>query len=183
MGQVLKTEVRYGIFRCFLGSLLLWERTHENKTRPIPYKDRTVPSWSWMAYPGGIGFVADAMKYHRVPRHMDLGFTQDGEALNVKVRMFGGDCRMEDKGEEHAIFDGARQVGSLSFDVADQIQLQDCNCVVVSMVDDYGKRDARKNYYVLVIGKKAGGGGYERVGVGKVEAQHVSRECVAGTLW
>ncbi|KAK0742975.1 hypothetical protein B0T18DRAFT_414152 [Schizothecium vesticola] len=72
-----------------------------------------------MAYPGGIGFIADAMKDYKVLRRMDLGFTKDGEALNVKVRKFGGDCRMEDKGEEHAIVDGTRQVGSLSFDVAD----------------------------------------------------------------
>ena len=136
-----------------------------------------------MAYPGGIGFIADATKEHKIPRRMDLDFTEDGEALNVKVRKFGGDCRMEDKGEDHAIVDGTRQVGSLSFDVADQIQLKDCNCVVVSMVRDYWKEDARKTYHILVIGEKAEGGGYERVGVGKVEAQYVSRECVPGTLW
>ena len=35
----------------------------------------------------------------------------------------------------------------------------------------------------LLGGGKAGGGGYERVGVGKVEAQYVSRDCIAGTLW
>ncbi|KAK0741097.1 hypothetical protein B0T18DRAFT_440491 [Schizothecium vesticola] len=138
MEQALKTE----------------ERTHENKTRPIPYKDRTVPSWSWMAYPGGIGFIADATKDHTVLRRMDLGFTKDGEALNVKVRKFGGDCR------------------SLSFDVADQIQLKDCNCI----------EDARKTYYVLVIRKKGWRRRYKRVGVGKVEAHYVSRECVPGTL-
>jgi len=114
---------------------------------------------------------------------MDLGFTKNGEALNAKVRKFDGDCRMEDKGEEHAIFDGTRQVGSLWFDVTDQIYLKYCNCVVVSMVRDYRKEDARKTYHVLVFGGKAGGGGYERVGVGKVEAQYVSRDCIAGTLW
>ena len=50
------------------------------------------------------------------------------------------------------------------------------------MASNYRKEDARKTYHVLVIREKAGGGGYERVGVRKVEAQYVSRDCVAGTL-
>jgi hypothetical protein len=66
--------------------------------------------------------------------------------------------------------------------VADQIELKECNCVVVSMVKDYQKEDARKTHHVLIIGEKAGGGGYERLGVGKVEAPYVFRDCVAGTL-
>lgn len=180
MEQVLDSKVRYGIFRCFFGSLFLWRRTHMNKTARIFYGKRTVPSWSWMAYSGGIEFIADAMQNRMVPDYLDLGFTSDGEALHVKVRKFGGDCRMKDKGEEHAIVDGTRQVGSLWFDVADQIQLKDCHCAVVSMAKDGERDDARKTYYVLVIRKE---GRYERVGVGKVEAQYVSRECVAGTLW
>lgn len=153
-----------------------------NKTARISYKKRTVPSWSWMAYSGGIAFIADAMQDRRVPHRVDLGFTEDGEALNVKVRKFVGDCRMEDRGEEYAIVDGTQQVGSLWFDVADQIQLKDYSCAVVSMVKDDKKADARKTYYVLVIRKKAWRRGYKRAGVGKVEAQYVSRECVAGTL-
>ena len=44
------------------------------------------------------------------------------------------------------------------------------------------KEDARKTYHVLVIQKRTKGGGYQRVGVGKVEARYVSRDCVAGTL-
>ncbi|KAK3391247.1 heterokaryon incompatibility protein-domain-containing protein [Podospora didyma] len=182
MGQVLETEVRYGIFHRFFSSLLLWRRTYKNKTPPIPYEDRTVPSWSWMAYSGGIEFIADSTQVLMVPRRVDLGFNKDGEALNVQVRKFGGNCRVEDKGEEHAIVDGTEQVGSLWLDVADQIRLEDCSCVVVSIARDK-KEDARKTCHVLVIWEKAGGGGYERVGVGKVEAQYVSSDCVAGTLW
>ncbi|KAK3389246.1 hypothetical protein B0H63DRAFT_388898, partial [Podospora didyma] len=83
MGQVLRIEVRYGIFRYFLGSLLLWRRTYENKTPVIPNKDRTVPSWSWMAYAGGIDFVLDAKARLMILPRIDLGFTKDGNALNV----------------------------------------------------------------------------------------------------
>ncbi|KAM7222746.1 Heterokaryon incompatibility protein (HET) domain containing protein [Rhypophila decipiens] len=182
MAQVLNTEMRYGIFRCFLSSLLLWKRD-ENKTSPISYHNRSVPSWSWMAYPGGLNFILDANSDLKVPMAVDLGFIKDGKALNIKVRKFSGDFRMEDKGEEYAIVDATEQIGSIWFDVADQIQLKDCNCSVVGMVGDERKEDARKTYHVLIIREKDGDGGYERVGVGKVEAQYVSRDCVAGTLW
>ncbi|KAK4194081.1 heterokaryon incompatibility protein-domain-containing protein [Triangularia verruculosa] len=187
IGEVLSTEVRYGIFRCFLGSLLLWRRVHE-KSPPISYKDRTVPSWSWMAYSGGIDFISDAKKDLLVPRFVDLGFADDGQTLNVKVRKFGGNCRMEQIGEEYAIINGTKEVGSLWFDVADQISLEHCNCVVVSMIRDSSVfhssvEDSRQTYHVLIIREKAGSGVYERLGVGKVEAQYVSIDGVAGTLW
>ncbi|KAK4205828.1 hypothetical protein QBC37DRAFT_464877, partial [Rhypophila decipiens] len=182
MAQVLETEVRYGIFRCFFGSLLLWKRD-KDKTSPISYSNRSVPSWSWMAYPGGIDFIVGAKRTLKVPRAVDLGLIEDGKALNVKVRKFSGDFRMEDKGEEYAIVDGTEQVGLLWRDMADPIRLEDCNCVVVSMVEDEEKEGARQTYHVLIILEKAEGGGYERVGAGKVEARYVSSDCVAGTLW
>ncbi|KAK3358239.1 heterokaryon incompatibility protein-domain-containing protein [Lasiosphaeria hispida] len=182
-GEVLQTEVRYGVFRCFLGSLLLWKRTQENKSPPIPYKVRTVPSWSWMAYSGGIDFISDAKRDLMVPDYQDLDFADGGQALNVKVRQFGGNCRLSKKGEEHAIVDGAKEVGSVWFDVADQIQLEDCNCVVVSMPKDGKKYGPRKTYHILIIRKKIRDREYERVGVGKVEAQYVSSDGSTRTLW
>ena len=135
-----------------------------------------------MAYPGGIDFIVAADKSLMVPKRVDFGFIEDGKALSVKVRKFSGDFRMEDQGE-YAIVDGTEHVGSIWFDVADHIRLEDCNCVVVSMAGNEKKENARKTYHVLVIRGKAEGGGYERVGVGKVEAQYVSSDCVAGTLW
>jgi len=92
MGQVLRIEVRYGIFRCFLSPLFLWKRTYEKKILLIPYKDRTVLLWFWMVYSGGIGFIADATQDRMVPRCMRLGFAEDGKALNVEVRKFDRDC-------------------------------------------------------------------------------------------
>ncbi|KAK3363903.1 heterokaryon incompatibility protein-domain-containing protein [Lasiosphaeria hispida] len=182
VGKVLQTEVRHGIFRRFLGSLLLWRRTQENKSPPISYKVQTVPSWSWLAYSGGIDFISDAKWDLLIPHYEDLGFADDGQALNVKVRQFGGNFRMGKKGEECAIVDGTKEVGFVWFDVTDQIQLKDCNCVVVSMLND-DKKDPQKTYHVLIIRKKARDGEYERVGVGKVEAQYVSTDGSTGTLW
>ncbi|KAI3570894.1 heterokaryon incompatibility protein-domain-containing protein [Fusarium oxysporum f. sp. albedinis] len=185
MRHALRTEVRYGIVRCFLGSLLLWKCTSEGKTALINYGDRRVPSWSWMAYPGAIDFITDAKQRLMVPRSADLDFTEDGKALNVKVRQFK-DCRIFQYGKQCRIFDRTafawiRKVGSLWFDVADRIEFK--YCVVVGVGDDYEKEESRKTYYILVVREKLGGGEYERVGVGKVEARYVSRECDEAKLW
>jgi hypothetical protein len=49
----LKCQSRYGIFQQYLHRNLLWQ-TSDNKMERIVYKNRNVPSWSWMAYNGGI---------------------------------------------------------------------------------------------------------------------------------
>ncbi|KAK3373471.1 heterokaryon incompatibility protein-domain-containing protein [Lasiosphaeria ovina] len=181
MAQVLQTEVRYGIFDCFLSALLLWKRSQEDKTPRISYGDRTVPSWSWMAYSGGIDFLSDKTQDLLVPRRVDLGFTDDGKALDVKVRRFGENFRVEQKGKGHVAVNGTDEVGPIWFDVADRIEFK--HCVVVGMDKRDRKENAQKTYYVLVVRKKEDGVAYERLGVGKVEAQYVSRDWDAGTLW
>ncbi|KAH7146694.1 heterokaryon incompatibility protein-domain-containing protein [Dactylonectria estremocensis] len=170
MRHALRTEVRYGIVRCFLGSFLLWKRCDEEKTALINYGDRTVPSWSWMSYPGGIDFISDAKQRLMVPRSADLDFTDDVDTLTVKVRRFR-DCRIGQDGKQffaRTAFSWTRKVGSLWLDVADRIEFK--HCVVVGMDDEYRKEESRKTYYILVVREKQGGEGYERLGVGKVEA-------------
>ncbi|KAK3994574.1 heterokaryon incompatibility protein-domain-containing protein [Cladorrhinum sp. PSN332] len=182
INQVLRTDSYYGIFRLFLGSLLLWKRTQENGP-PIQYTtDQVVPSWSWMAYSGGIDFILGPTNYFLVPRRKDLDFSGGGRELNVKVRNFGASCRVEKREEKYVILNGTEEVKTLWFNMADQIQFKDCNCVVIGALED-GKEDARKDYYVIVIRETAGRGRrYKRVGVGKVEAKHVSMECASGAL-
>ncbi|UPK93057.1 hypothetical protein LCI18_003992 [Fusarium solani-melongenae] len=40
MGHVFDTKAKHGILRCFLASLLLWKRTGEESTAPIPYHEK-----------------------------------------------------------------------------------------------------------------------------------------------
>jgi len=47
-------QSRYGIFQPYLHRNLLWQRSDEEKAKRIRYETRIVPSWSWMAYNGGI---------------------------------------------------------------------------------------------------------------------------------
>ncbi|KAK4640743.1 hypothetical protein QC761_606980 [Podospora bellae-mahoneyi] len=185
MEQVLHSKAKYGIFRFCLSSLLLWKRTDQQKPL-IPYKDE-VPSWSWMAYSGGIEFILDSNPSFRVPRLVDLDYADDRPVLNVKVRNFGGNCKMGINKEKYVILDGEEEVGSLWFDMADQIRSEDCNCVVVGALDvdmeDHKVEDTRKCYYMIIVQKEDGDRGYKRVGVGIVRAQYVSEECISSILW
>jgi hypothetical protein len=144
---------RYGVFRCFLSNLLLWKRSDEKKTAPIVYKGRKVPSWSWMAYYGGIDFITNSGL--TVPRNEDLRFDTDREAaLIVRVRQFE-DCRMGQE-KEHAIYADSGRVGSLSFDMGANIQFN--YCVIVGMRVDENE-DPEKTYYILVVLKSHPGRG------------------------
>lgn len=67
IGHLFRTEVRYGVVRCFLDSLLLCNRSDEETPAQIDYGGRTAPSWSWMAYSGGIDFISDARQSLMVP--------------------------------------------------------------------------------------------------------------------
>ncbi|EXA31830.1 hypothetical protein FOVG_16888 [Fusarium oxysporum f. sp. pisi HDV247] len=185
MGHALHTEVRYGIVRCFLGPLLLWKRTNKDEAALITYRDRTVPSWSWMAYAGGIEFISDATQRLMVPRSADLDFANDGDTLAVKVRQFK-DCWIGQDRKKFVIFAPTpsaltRKVGSLWFDVADKIEFR--YCVVVGMGEEGQEEESCKTYYILVVREKQGGEGYERLGVGKVEARYVSKDRDTGKLW
>lgn len=185
MEEAVQCKAKYGIFRFCLGYLLLWKRTEEQKPL-IRYKDQ-VPSWSWMAYSGGIEFILDPNPSSRFPRFKDLDFADDRPALNFKVRNFGGSCRMGQNKEKYIILDGEEEVGSLWFDMADQIRFEACNCVVVGALDaemeDDKVEDARKGYYIIIVQKEDSDRGYKRVGVGIVRAQSVSEECISSILW
>lgn len=190
------TNVRFGILRCFLNPLLLWKRTKENKTARLDYGERTVPSWSWMAYPGGIDFISDAARSMMIPRFAELDYSPEIDRLRVHVRQFK-DCRMGktalsrtkdavsslfdpegQDGRTFAIFSTTalglgRQVGSVWLDVADGKGFK--HCVVVGMNFDIKTRASQKIYYFLLVGAVTESGRYERLGVGYVGSLYVSK--------
>jgi hypothetical protein len=134
----------------------------------------------------------------KVRRFKDCRIGQDGKLCSIFARTafawarkagflsFDVADRIGQDGKQVAIFASTaaaspRKVGSLWLDVADRIEFK--HCVVVGMDPEYRKKDSQKTYYVLLVREKQGKEGYERLGVGKVEAQYVSRESNAGKLW
>ncbi|KAH8727377.1 heterokaryon incompatibility protein-domain-containing protein, partial [Phaeosphaeriaceae sp. PMI808] len=52
----LNCETRYGVFQRYLHRNLLWHAC-DNRLERIEYPKPEVPSWSWMAYTGGVKFM------------------------------------------------------------------------------------------------------------------------------
>lgn len=190
MRHSLATDVHFGILRCFMPRLLLWRRTNDDESEGIDYGSKTVPSWSWIAYPGGIEFMTHDKQILSVPKIEDLDFTLRPEELTVKLRQFN-DCKLgksasglakkvsslfkSDKPDpkQVAITAKGKEVGTVWFDVLGKMELE--RCVIVGMNIDYERDHASRVYYVLVVREK-GAGRYERVGVGSVEARFVDKE-------
>jgi hypothetical protein len=57
IATTLKCERRFGNFEDFLHRNLLWQPSGGEKMKRIDYGGLKVPSWSWMAYNGGIQFL------------------------------------------------------------------------------------------------------------------------------
>ncbi|RDW69439.1 hypothetical protein BP6252_08459 [Coleophoma cylindrospora] len=61
IGVGLQSVVHHGIIEKHLHRTLLWRRLGGLKSKRIEYKAPSVPSWSWMAYEGGVAFVHDIL--------------------------------------------------------------------------------------------------------------------------
>lgn len=81
----------YGIFDWCLARQLLWRRADGSSESPIDYTEidvKSVPSWSWMAYPGEVEFMAgENVKLNvAVGTDLDLVMSSCGPRLVVNLR-------------------------------------------------------------------------------------------------
>jgi hypothetical protein len=85
--STLGCEGRCGILKPFLHRNLLWQRHGTEKMERIGYDNLKVPSWSWMAYRGGIKFVDVSLGGVRWQR--ELKFDKErNDALTRSLRKF-----------------------------------------------------------------------------------------------
>ncbi|KIN05179.1 hypothetical protein OIDMADRAFT_116151 [Oidiodendron maius Zn] len=165
----LKTRGGFGIFddgQSLLRRSLLWQRGSDETTlRKIvfpPERKITVPTWSWMAYQGGIDFLelplggvnwargVNSLQVHGVS---DIFHTID-QTGSIELRASVREFNIQSAGaaEFRIIYDIPKTEG------------QPLKCVVMGRGKEEGNpADAR--HYVLFITPK-GGNVYERVGVG-----------------
>ncbi|KAB8261543.1 heterokaryon incompatibility protein-domain-containing protein [Aspergillus pseudonomiae] len=184
--EALATEVRYGVFRCFLPRLLLWKRAGMENDR-IFYDDDRVPSWSWMLYHGKIDFLTESDL--KVPRNQSLSFDNSERGINIEVRQLEN-CYTRERDGEHIIFTKTKrvevtkevEVGILHFDMGSAAEVESRNCVVIAMSQDDDKDDPNKEYYILAVQRTSGEEEYERLGVGRVRAYYVSKGSTSGKL-
>lgn len=171
IARALKSGKRFGIFERLLHRNILWQRTRE-KTERINYGDQKVPSWSWMAYDGGIQFLNIPFG---VEWSSNLRFDNNQEnALIAEAREFRH-CRMEQEETKCIILDSRRiERGWVQFDVEGGTNIYFPQRVVV-VGRTWHPAEVRK-YYILVVKPTCLKGEYERVGIGSIETGYVSRQ-------
>jgi hypothetical protein len=171
--SALGCEGRCGILEPFLHRNLLWQRHGTEKMERIGYNNPKVPSWSWMAYRGGIKFVdvsfaaSDDIRWQ-----IELKFDREqNDALIGSLGKFWK-CTIIQKETRYVILDSREtERGWLQFDVEDGTDLDMQKCVVVGRTG----RGPEIQYFILVVRPTATNGEYERVGVGLIQASHVSK--------
>ena len=177
----LRCQSRYGIFQQYLYRNLLWQ-TSDNKMERIVYKNRNVPSWSWMAYNGSIQFID--IPFGTVDWIDSLRFDKGRELeLIANIGEFR-DCTMEPDGKYYTILDFGRiKRGWIQYDIEEHEDLFKERCVVVGKKsskdkDEIGDGDRLdvKEYYILVVRLTSVDGEYKRVGVGLIQSDYVVRQ-------
>jgi hypothetical protein len=166
--RTFETRGKYGIFECFLHRSLLWQRGADEKTmcRINFLQSRTIPTWSWMAYHGGITYmdipfdetewdteISSSVSYNAGYS----SYTGDYEAFNkLAVVARGLTWVTRDETECRVVIDEPNREGSQGY-----------QCVVVGKQKMEILDDKQRHYVLFVIQKssRANDTEYERVGV------------------
>ncbi|KAF2690916.1 HET-domain-containing protein [Lentithecium fluviatile CBS 122367] len=166
----LKCQSRYGIFQKYLHRNLLWQAPND-KMKKIAY-DHHVPSWSWMAYSGGIQFMDIPLGTVDWIDH--LRFDEECEcdhAIFSNLWKFQN-CTMGLYEAQYAILDSfGEKRGWIQYDVEGGKDHRKEQCVVVGRKS----HDGIEEYYVLVVSPTSVDGEYRRVGIGLIQS-----DCVVG---
>jgi hypothetical protein len=173
-------ESRYGIFEEYLHRNILWQRS-EGKMKRIEYEPPMAPSWSWMAYDGGIHFMDipfGNVDWNDNLRFNDLRFNEHKYALVTDVCVFRN-CGLEQRDTSYAILDSSKaERGQIQYDVEASEDLQAERCVVVGRESCYLHRHQSPTgkYYILVVRQTGVDDEYRRVGVGWIQSDYVARQ-------
>jgi hypothetical protein len=166
IARTIRCDGRYGTLETYLHRNLLWHAS-DRKLQKIEHESY-VPSWSWMAYHGGIRFQdKEKLPFGRGCWITSLRFDKDRDcdhALIADVGVFQ-DCEMRLDGSRYAVFNLSEPKtnrGWICYDVKDGKNLLEEHCIVVGSTVD------SENYYVLLVRPTTEGREYERVGMGEV---------------
>lgn len=176
IAEALHCQERYGIFGLYLHRTLLWQRSSVPMMR-IEYGTREVPSWSWMAYTGGIGFIED--RFGDLEVFQNLRFAEgDRKALITDLWEFG-DCHLKEEEAEleatsYKILDSGRmEIGWTKYDVKDGKDRRLERCVIVGR--SKSNRSGHRNCYILVV-RQTAENEYSRAGTGMIQQSYISRQ-------
>lgn len=162
---------RYGIFEKYLHRNLLWQPS-DIEMEEIVYKTQHVPSWSWMAYSGGIQFME--IPFGEVSWIAKLRFDEQcacDHAIIAGLASFQN-CTMKLHGEHYMISDqGGTKRGWIQYDFKNGEKRCKGQCIVLGKTNINGV----KEYYIIVVKPTRVDGEYRRAGVGIIYSGCVLR--------
>jgi hypothetical protein len=132
--------------------------------------DHHVPSWSWIAYSGGIQFMD--IRLGNVDWIDHLRFDEECKsALIADVGKFRN-CTMKPHEDHYAVLNLIRRKRRwIRYDVEDRERLRKEQCVVIGRT----KESSVEGYYILVVVSTRVDGEYRRVGIGMIHSSCVVR--------
>jgi hypothetical protein len=168
----LKTQGGFGVFddtRSLLCRSLLWQRGNDEiSLRKItfpPERNMNVPTWSWMAYEGGIDFLdlpLGGVEWQKeeihspwIPDASQVYHTTDSRG-SIELSGTAREFNIKDAGLNEAI---------LVYDIP-KTASQLLKCVVMGRRREQGNVGDARHYVLLIAQKGPAAKVYERVGVG-----------------
>jgi hypothetical protein len=179
--ETFETEGQHGVTEKYLHRSLLWQRDGDPRMKRILYKNRKVPSWSWMAYEGHIKYMP--IEFGTVGWNEIVRFGARDTILEAQVKEFRH-CRVERSGTQCEVSDktDGSEGGWLRYDEEDCIAVETVKCVIIG--SEIGREaGSERQYYILLVtppslgerletgleyGSEEGLEIYKRVGVGSL---------------
>lgn len=132
--------------------------------------NQQVPSWSWMAYSGGIQFLD--IPTGSVSWLNGLRFDKGRKSASITDVGWFRHCTINPEGERWAVFDlFGNKRGWIQYDVEDGGKHHEDRCVIVGITEHRNVEE----YYILVVLPNPVEGEYRRVGIGMIQSSYAVR--------
>jgi len=177
--RTFETRGGYGVFEAYLARALLWRRPDSTTLTRVRYpQDRRVPSWSWMAYSGGINYIEIPFEgaVWTADARSPFGAADDGEKRHWASDEDARDTDLLATAKRLRM-DPVELSARVKLDEASAVDPSTLRCVVVGREKD--DDESRALHWALIIRPISPPRGYElyeRAGVGYLFPSHISDE-------
>jgi hypothetical protein len=172
--RAFETQGAYGVFERYFGRSLLWQLDDVKMERIEfpPQQQFCVPTWSWMAYKGGIAFMdlpfggvdweQEEIRSPWTPKHASSS-SWHGCDPQSRIDLAG-------VARDFSLDLGDLETGQIVFDGSVQPPGRTMKCVVIGRQNfELAADGGNRRHYVLIVAEKLGAidnMAYERVGAG-----------------
>ncbi|KAL6790911.1 hypothetical protein J3E68DRAFT_411615 [Trichoderma sp. SZMC 28012] len=170
LARAFESNVSYGIYERYLERTLLWQAEEHSDLSRISYKDgRSIPSWSWMACTGEIGYMKIPFDQVDWIGNLESPFRFSANGAQCDNRLHAKANPLLPSSDETELLSRVR-VDSKNY----TFDHNSWKCVVVGK-DKVANEDGEIVHYVLLVRSVlCAPRTYERVGVGVLLEGHIS---------